>query len=68
MCWRSAAASWARIPIRYVACLTQYNIDSDVGVPLIDRFTRAVLLYMENVDRTSNKTLQDLVGRSTDPV
>ncbi|WFC97763.1 glycosylphosphatidylinositol anchor biosynthesis [Malassezia yamatoensis] len=40
--------------------LTQYNVDSDVGVPLIDRYTRAVLEFMEGVDRTSNKTLQNL--------
>ncbi|WFD01915.1 glycosylphosphatidylinositol anchor biosynthesis [Malassezia obtusa] len=43
-----------------------YNIDSDVGVPLIDRYTRAVLEFMEDVDRTSNKTLQDLFD-SVDP-
>lgn len=46
--------------------LTQYNVDSGVGVPLIDRYTRAVLEFMEHVDRTSNKTLQDLFD-SVDP-
>lgn len=35
-----------------------------MGVPLIDRYTRAVLLFMEDVDRTSNKTLQELVRAS----
>jgi len=38
-----------------------YNIDRELGVPLIDRYTRVVLEYMENVTRSSNQTLQDLV-------
>merc|ERR1712130_501438 len=37
-----------------------YNIDRELGVPLIDRYTRVVLEYMENVTRSSNQTLQDL--------
>lgn len=66
MSWRSAAARRARTRTRYVVLLTQYNVDSGVGVPLIDRYTRAVLEFMEHVDRTSNKTLQDLFD-SVDP-
>ncbi|EDP45183.1 hypothetical protein MGL_0172 [Malassezia globosa CBS 7966] len=37
-----------------------YNTDYDVGLPLIDRYTRAVLEFMEQVTRTSTATLQDL--------
>ena len=31
-----------------------------MGVPLIDRYTRVVLEYMEKVTRTSAQTLQEL--------
>ncbi|WFD19457.1 glycosylphosphatidylinositol anchor biosynthesis [Malassezia caprae] len=37
-----------------------FSNDYAVGVPLIDRYTRAVLEYMESVNRTSSQTLQDL--------
>lgn len=37
-----------------------FNNDYDVGIPLIDRYTRAVLEFMESVTRTSSQTLQDL--------
>lgn len=49
------------------AATDQYNIDPAIGVPLIDRFTRAVLEFMEGVDRTSNKTMQEMVGRTAYP-
>lgn len=39
-----------------------YSTDYSVGVPLIDRYTRAVLEFMEQVTRTSSDTLQDLVS------
>ena len=37
-----------------------YTTDYAVGVPLIDRYTRVVLEYMEKVTRTSAQTLQEL--------
>lgn len=37
-----------------------FSNDYAVGVPLIDRYTRAVLEFMEGVTRTSSQTLQDL--------
>ena len=39
-----------------------YSVDYAVGVPLIDRYTRAVLEYMEKVTRASSQTLYDLLG------
>ena len=37
-----------------------YGIDRSLGVPLIDRYTNAVLTFMEQVNRTSGQTLADL--------
>jgi len=37
-----------------------FSNDYAVGVPLIDRYTRAVLEFMEGVNRTSSQTLHDL--------
>ena len=38
-----------------------YGIDRSLGVPIIDRFTHAVLTFMEQVNRTSGQTLSTLV-------
>ncbi|PKI84963.1 hypothetical protein MVES_001065 [Malassezia vespertilionis] len=38
-----------------------YTVDHQLGVPLIDRYTRAVLEFMEHTDRSSNKTMDELV-------
>ena len=37
-----------------------YNVDTSVGVPLIDRYTNAVLEFMEKVNRSSELTMRDL--------
>jgi phosphatidylinositol glycan class K len=39
----------------------QHSNDNDIGVAVIDAFTHYVLEYMEGIDRTSHKTMQDLV-------
>ena len=37
-----------------------HNTDFDLGIAMIDRFTNHVLEYMEHVNKTSEKTMQDL--------
>jgi len=37
-----------------------HSNDNDIGVAVIDAFTHYVLEYMEGIDRTSHKTMQDL--------
>ena len=41
---------------------TKENHDGDVGLSLIDRFTNALLLYMENLASYSTETLGGMVG------
>ncbi len=38
--------------------------DNDIGVAVIDAFTHYVLEFMEGINKTSELTMQDLVGLS----
>ena len=42
----------------------QYENDNDIGVAVIDSFTHHILQFMEGIDKTSQKTMQDLVRMS----
>ncbi|KAI0087435.1 peptidase C13 family-domain-containing protein [Irpex rosettiformis] len=37
-----------------------YENDNDIGVAVIDSFTHHILQFMEGIDKTSQKTMQDL--------
>lgn len=38
-----------------------HHSDMDIGVAVIDSYTHFVLHYLENINKTSKNTLQDLV-------
>lgn len=41
----------------------QHHADSDLGVAVIDRYTHVVLNFLENINKTSSTTIQDLFNR-----
>ncbi len=40
----------------------QYANDQDIGVAVIDSYTHYVLQFMEAINKTSQKTMRDLVS------
>lgn len=44
-----------------MTAITQYENDNDIGVAVIDSYTHHILEFMEGIDKTSHKSMQDLV-------
>lgn len=40
---------------------SQYEIDYDIGVSVIDTYTHYVLHFLEGINKTSKVTMEDLV-------
>lgn len=44
-------------------CLFKHANDYDIGVAVIDAYTHYVLEFMENINKTSQASMEELVGR-----
>lgn len=45
-----------------ISLYLKHHNDMDIGVAVIDSFTHHVLQFMEGINKTSQASLQDLVG------
>jgi len=46
---------------RSLSIFHQYENDKDLGISVIDTYTHYVLEYLEQINKTSQLTMQDLV-------
>lgn len=58
----SVSAPLAPRRARLLLTLEQHGTDDDLGIAMSDRFTLEILDFMEDVNKTSERTMQDLVS------